>query len=125
MQWFGLNLDRYGKGRSISLPVGKLSAHMSSDLKVEITGQKNDVIQRVREKGDQYVTITVNLNHDAIVADREQFFGFKGLDISIKDKVEPKTFEPTEDERKLLSMPFRIWNNPRLKPAGRVAKPKT
>ncbi len=126
LQWFRLNLDRYGRGRSINLPVGKLSAHMSSQYKVEITGPKDDVIRRVQEKGDKYVTVTVELNRDAIAEDREKFFGFKGLEISVKDvfKVEPKTFALTENEKELLKQPLRTWKNPRVKPVGRVAKRK-
>lgn len=124
-QWYRLNLDRYGRGRTIELPVGKLSAHISSHYKVEITGNKADVIERVAKKGAKYVIVTLTLDHDAIVADRLDFRSFKGLKISLKDtlKAEPFAFDPDEDEKKLLAKDFREWRNPRLKPEGRKANP--
>jgi phage host-nuclease inhibitor protein Gam len=108
--WHKNNLKKWGKGRSIPLPTGELKRELDPQWQVEVVGDKDAAVTKVRRRGIRYLTITVSLNKREIAKDRRRFRRVKELVISRKDRFRavPNNLGDTEKPKiDRLSLPVK------------------
>jgi phage host-nuclease inhibitor protein Gam len=80
------NLRRYGKGRALKLTSGTLKCELDKSWTVDVVGDEDDAVRKVRRRGMRFVTVKVTLNKQAIGRNHSRFARIAELTFRKQDR---------------------------------------